>query len=345
MVVSRFESAALRVSRTLQKQAFPLGMAAAVALAFWAPAAGGGTRVPVDRIADAGIFVVFFLHGVGLSTEKLRAGIARWKVHLVVQGFTFGVFPLVWWGVRAAAGEALPRELSLGFLYLAALPSTISSSVALTAVARGNVAAAAFNASLSSLLGVFLTPLLVRAGGAAAGELPLGAAILDIAGLLLVPFVLGQLARPLVGAWFGRSRRATSVLDRGVILLLVYLSFSESVAAGLWGRYGLRAVALTVVGAGLLLALILAATRRTAALLRFDVEDEIATVFCGSKKTLASGVPMAKLIFGAHPGLGLIVLPIMFYHQLQLFVCSILAERYARRSLAPEPRAQPAAQE
>jgi len=324
-----------RLLETFRKQAFPLGMAAAVALAFLAPAAGAA--FPAGRLADAGIFVVFFLHGVGLSTEKLRAGLSRWKVHAVVQGFTFGVFPLLWWGANAGLGARLPPELSLGFLYLAALPSTISSSVALTGVARGNVAAAAFNASLSSLLGVFLTPLLVEAGGAAAGELPLGAAILEIAALLLVPFVLGQLARPFAGAWFARYRRVTNAVDRGVILLLVYLSFSESVSAGLWGRYGLRAVALTIAGAGALLALVLFLTRRTARLLRLEVEDEIAAVFCGSKKTLASGVPMARLLFGDHPALGFIVLPIMVYHQLQLLVCSMLAERYARRA-ALEPR-------
>ncbi len=309
-------------------------MAAAVALAFWAPAAGAA--FPAGRVADVGISVVFFLHGVGLSAAKLRDGLARWKVHAVVQGFTFGVFPLLWWGAQAGLGDRLSPELSLGFLYLAALPSTISSSVALTGVARGNVAAAAFNASLSSLLGVFLTPLIVRAGGAAAGALPLGAAILEIAALLVLPFALGQLARPLAGAWFARHRRLTNPLDRGVILLLVYLSFSESVAAGLWGRYGLRALALTIAGAGALLALVLLLTRRTARLLRLEVEDEIAAVFCGSKKTLASGVPMARVLFGDHPALGFIVLPIMVYHQLQLLVCSALAERYGRRG-APAP--------
>ncbi len=309
-------------------------MAAAVALAFWAPAAGAA--FPARRVADAGISVVFFLHGVGLSTEKLRSGLGRWRVHGLVQGFTFGVFPLLWWGAHASLGARLPPELSLGFLYLAALPSTISSSVALTGVARGNVAAAAFNASLSSLLGVFLTPLLVEAGGMAAGELPLGEAILQIAALLLVPFVLGQLARPVAGAWFARHRRLTNPVDRGVILLLVYLSFSESVSAGLWGRYGLRALALTIAGAGALLTLVLLLTRRMARLLRLEVEDEIAVVFCGSKKTLASGVPMARLLFGDHPALGFIVLPIMVYHQLQLLVCSVLAERYGRRG-APAP--------
>jgi sodium/bile acid cotransporter 7 len=285
-----------------------------------------------------GIFAVFFLHGVGLSTEKLKAGMSRWKLHAVVQVFTFVVFPLLWLVLRATAGDLVPPHLLLGFLYLCALPSTISSSVAMTGLARGNVAAAIFNATLSSLLGVFLTPLIVSAAiGGSGGGLSLADAMLKIAALLVLPLVVGQLVRPFVGTWFARYKRYTSFFDRCVILALVYVSFCDSVRAGLWTSYGAGTIALTAGGAGLVLAIVLFLTRRVARALRFEVEDEIAAVFCGSKKTLASGVPMAKLIFGAHPGLGLIVLPIMFYHQLQLLVCSVLAERYASRD---QPRAR-----
>ena len=296
-----------------------------------------GHPAHANVVADVGIFAVFFLHGVGLSTEKLRAGMSRWKLHVVVQAFTFVVFPLLWLVLRVAAGDLIPAHLLLGFLYLCALPSTISSSVAMTGVARGNVAAAIFNATLSSLLGVFLTPLIVSAAiGGSGGGLSLADAMLKIAALLVLPLVIGQLVRPFVGAWFARYKRYTSFFDRCVILSLVYVSFCDSVAAGLWTRYGAGTIALTAGGAGLILAIVLFLTRRVTRALRFEVEDEIASVFCGSKKTLASGVPMAKLIFGAHPGLGLIVLPIMFYHQLQLLVCSVLAERYASRD---RPRA------
>jgi sodium/bile acid cotransporter 7 len=187
---------------------------------------------------------------------------------------------------------------------------------------------------------VFLTPFIVSLAAGAAGSLSLGEAMAKIAGLLVLPLVVGQLARPLVGGWFARWKPYTSAFDRGVILLLVYVSFCDSVAAGLWTDYGVETIATTAGGAALLLAIVLFLTRRTTALLRFPPEDEIAAVFCGSKKTLASGVPMAKLLFGAHPAIGLIVLPIMFYHQLQLLVCSVLAERYAAR--LPAPAAAPA---
>jgi sodium/bile acid cotransporter 7 len=322
--------------RRVLKDWFLLGMIGAVVLATLAPEIGrSGGPLRADVAANVGIFSVFFLHGVGLSTERLRAGVTRWKLHLLVQAFTFGVFPLLFLGFRAAARGVVPPDLMLGFLYLAALPSTISSSVAMTAIARGNVAAAIFNATLSSLVGVFLTPLLVSViMGSAGAELSLRDAMLKIAGLLALPLFIGQAVRPFAGAWLARYKKYTSTFDRLVILLLVYVAFCDSVRAGLWTNYGVTTIAKTAAFAALFLAVVLVLTRRAATLLGFEKEDEIVAVFCGSKKTLASGVPMAKLLFGAHPGIGLIVLPIMFYHQIQLLVCSVLAERYARRPVA-----------
>ena len=317
----------------LAKVWFLLGMISAVALATLAPDLGrSGGPLRADAVAEAGIFVVFFLHGVSLTPEQLRAGASRWRLHAFVQTFTFVVFPLLGVALRAAAGPRVPPHLVLGFFYLCALPSTISSSVAMTALARGNVVGAMFNATLSSVLGVFLTPLLVSLAAGVSGELSIRHALSKVAVLLLVPLAIGQLARPLVGAALARHRRLTGKFDRLVVLVVVWVSFCDSVRAGLWTRYGAGTIAMTAAGAALLLAVVLTLTWRAARLLRFDVEDDIAAVFCGSKKALASGVPMAKALFGAHPGLGVIVLPIMFYHQLQLFVCSVIAERYARRA-------------
>jgi solute carrier family 10 (sodium/bile acid cotransporter), member 7 len=204
--------------------------------------------------------------------------------------------------------------------------------VAMTSVARGNVPGAIFNASLSSLLGVFLTPLLVSLLARTTGQaLSLGEAILKLATLLLLPLVLGQALRPLLGEWFGQYKRYTNAFDRLVVLMLVYASFCDSVESGLLTRFGGGTVAVTVVGVSLLLATVLLLTTTVARWAGFAKEDEIAAVFCGSKKTLVSGMPMAKLLFGPIPGLGLVVLPLMFYHQLQLFVCSLLAERYRSR--------------
>jgi sodium/bile acid cotransporter 7 len=64
--------------------------------------------------------------------------------------------------------------------------------------------------------------------------------------------------------------------------------------------------------------------------LGFSREDEITIVFCGSKKSLSSGIPMAKVFFA--PGaLGMVILPLMLFHQIQLMVCAVLAAQWARR--------------
>jgi len=312
-------------------------MLAAVGLAVLLPDLGRtGGPLHADLLADGGIFLVFFLHGLSLSPQALRTGVGSGRLHLLVQAFTFGVFPLLWLLTDALVGRWLPPALSLGFLYLCAVPSTLSSSVALTGAARGNVPGALFNASLSSLLGTVLTPaLLALLGHAAQGALPFGEAVGKLTLLLLAPLLLGQLLRPVLGQAAAKVRRYTGGVDRAVILLLVYASFADSVASGVFTRYGAGTLLLALVGALLLLALALVLSTLASRALGFSKEDEIAAVFCGSKKTLASGVPMARLLFGAHPALGLIVLPLMLYHQAQLFVGAVLAERYAQRPQDP----------
>ena len=321
-----------KYARRMAKDWFLAGMLGAVALATLLPdlGASGGT-LHADMLGNAGIFLIFFFHGAGISPESMRHGMSRWKLHTMVQLTTFVVFPLLWFGFRFAFDDLVPADLMLGFLYLCALPSTISSSVAMTAIAHGNVPGAIFNATLSSLLGIFLTPVIIAlAAGAQGGALSLTDAMINIAGLLFLPFVLGQLARPWLGSFIARHKKKVNTFDKVAILILVYNSFCDSVRGGLWRDHGMDLLALTIGGAALFLLVVLVLNTVVARALGFDKPDEIAAVFCGSKKTLASGVPMARLLFGAHPALGVIVLPIMFYHQLQLFVCSILAERYAR---------------
>jgi sodium/bile acid cotransporter 7 len=320
--------------KRMSKDWFLAGMISAVVLATLFPQVGmtGGT-IHADQLADWGIFSVFLLHGLGLSTERMWAGMSRWKLHLSVQLMTFVMFPLLWLGINALFGKMLAPALLLGFYYLCALPSTISSSVAMTGIAKGNVPGAIFNATLSSLLGVFLTPLLISFVTGSSGDtgISLGQAILKISMLLLLPFLIGQALRPMMGKWFDKHKKTINPFDKCVILLLVYSSFCDSVKSGLWTDYGMGTLGAAFVGAAVILTVVLFCTTRIAIWMGFDMEDRITAVMCGSKKTLASGVPMAKMLFGTHPGLGLIVLPIMFYHQLQLFACSILAERYARR--------------
>lgn len=313
---------------------FLCGMLIATLLAYFFPgfgSAGGGMHA--GWVINIGVFLVFFLHGVNLSSEQISHGLKNWRLHIMVQGFTFVVFPLIWLLCNKLFGSHIPALLMLGFLYLCALPSTISSSVALTGSASGNVPAAILNASMSSVFGIFMTPWLVSlVVGTGAGGIDLGSTLLDLCGMLLLPLVLGQLVRPVLGKFFARHKRYTNVIDKVVILLLVYAAFCNSMVSGMWQQQGDTVILSAFIGSGLLLAVILFMTTRTARALHFNHADEVAAVFCASKKSLAAGAPMAALIFGANPGLGLILLPIMIYHPMQLIVCSVMAESYAARN-------------
>jgi sodium/bile acid cotransporter 7 len=312
---------------------FLVGMVVVTVLAwlFPEPGAAGGWLQPA-LLTKAGVALIFFLHGVALPFEALKAGTLRWPLHLLVQSTTFLLFPIIGVALNAALGDRVSPELKLGLFFLCALPSTVSSSVALTAAARGNVAGAVFNATLSSLLGVFLTPLWV-AWALQLGDvaLPLGPVILDLLHWLVLPLAIGQAFRPWLGAWAARNKPHIVLVDRVTILLLVYTSFCDSFKDGLWSKTGPGQI-LFVVGISIALFLtVMTSVSFAADRLKLSREDKIAAIFCGSKKTLASGVPMAKLIFGAHPALGLILLPIMIYHPLQLIVCAMLAQCWGRR--------------
>lgn len=309
---------------------FLIGMAAATGLAWaWpAPGAAGGWLHP-ELLTKAGVALLFFLHGLALSFAALRAGILNWRLHSLVQVCTYLLFPLLGIGLTALLTGRVAPELNLGVFFLCALPSTVSSSVAMTATARGNVAGAVFNATFSSLIGVVLTPLWVAWAMKSAGQgQSIGPVILDLLRWLVLPLAVGQVLRPWLGAWVQRHKSRIGIVDRGTILLLVYTSFCDSFKQGVWSGHGLAQILLiTLVCAGLF-ALVMVITTTSARALGFSRADRIAAIFCGSKKTLAAGVPMAKLIFGTHPGLGLILLPIMIYHPLQLIVCGLLAQRW-----------------
>jgi sodium/bile acid cotransporter 7 len=312
-------------------------MLAAVALASIQPQWGlSQGPLHLGVVTDVGVFMLFFLHGMGLSTDSLKQGASRWKLHLLVQATTYVAFPLWWWLWFKILGPWVSHDLAMGFFFLAALPSTVSSSVAMTALARGHVAAAVLNATLSTLLGVVLTPLLVSLvmgaqGGTHAHSMDLGHTMLKVAQMLVLPFVAGHLLRPWLKGLFARIKPVTNVFDRGVIVLLVWSAFSDSVADGLWTRHGSVLLAQALGGVVLFLLPMLWFTRWVARLLKLEVADEIVAVFCGSKKTMASGMPMARLLFGGNAAMGVLILPIMLYHQLQLFVCAMLARRYSTR--------------
>jgi sodium/bile acid cotransporter 7 len=310
---------------------FLLGMIAAVGLAWLLPAPGarGGVLHP-ELTTKLGIALIFFLHGLMLSFRALAQGTRKWQLHLLVHLSTFGLFPVLGWVLVSVLGSRLSQELRTGLFFLCALPSTVSSSVALTATAGGDVAAAVFDATLSSLLGVVLTPLwLSWVVGTAGHALPFGDVVLELLKYLLAPLVLGQLLRPLLGRLAERHKSGINVVDRLTILLLVYTSFCDSVVEGVW-KSGAATLVVSTAASVVLLAVLLLSTWFTARALGLPREDRIVALFCGSKKSLAQGVPMARVIFGAAPQLAVVLLPIMIYHPLQLVVGGWLAGRFAR---------------
>lgn len=311
---------------------FTLLLIGTVGLAALLPVHGAGA-VAVDRALVVAIAWLFFLHGARLSRQAILAGLMNWRLHVLVSASTFVLFPLL--GLSLTPLEPLlGAPLLLGFIYLSALPSTVQSSIAFTSIGHGNVPAAVASASLSNLAGVFVTPLLVGLLLAGSGDgiaIPLSA-VGEIVLQILVPFVAGHLLRPWVGDWVMRHGRVLRWTDQGTILLVVYAAFSESVAADLWRDVPASQLGLAFGVSLLLLAAVLVLTTQAARRLGFDRADEVTIVFCGSKKSLATGVPMAKILFAGNPALGLIVLPLMVFHQLQLMACAVLARRYARRA-------------
>lgn len=310
-----------------------LGMAFAVMLAwlFPDPGAKGGVLHP-EMLTKVGVALIFFLHGIVLSFESLRYGVSRWRLHAMVQLTTYLLFPLLGMASLSAVGSWMSGDLRLGFYFLCALPSTVSSSVAMTAAARGNVPASVFNATLSSLLGVFLTPLWVALLARRVGEgLPYTAVILDLLLWLVLPLAIGQMLHPLLGGWAKRWKGWIARVDRGTILLLVYTSFCDSMKWGVFWKHGVATIVWTVVGTVALFFFVFYFTGWLADRFKLPIEDKIALVFCGTKKTLASGIPMAQLMFGSSPALSLILLPIMIYHPLQLLLCGIYASQWASR--------------
>ncbi|WOB78610.1 bile acid:sodium symporter family protein [Brevundimonas nasdae] len=295
--------------------------------------ASGQAAVVMDGVVKAAIALLFFLYGARMSPAAIGAGLLHWRLQGTVFLSTFLLFPLLGLGLAFLMRGSLQPDLLTGMLYLCLLPSTVQSSIAFTSIAGGNVAGALTSASLSNLLGVIVTPLLVALLiGVANGGIHLQS-ILDIGLQILAPFAVGQLCRPLLKDWLARHAKLTGLVDRGSILLIVYAAFSEGVVAGVWSQVAPLDLA-KVIGLNIaLLAIVLALTLFAGRALKFDRPDRIVILFCGSKKSMATGIPMAGILFAGH-AVPLIVLPIMLFHQIQLFACTIIAQRYARENEA-----------
>ena len=319
---------------------FTLALVTVVAFASLLPASGRAAHF-FEGLTTVAIGLLFFLHGARLSREAILAGITHWRLHLLVFASTFVLFPVLGVALGPVLSPLVTPQLYTGVLFLCVLPATVQSAIAFTAMARGNLPAAICSASASTLLGVFVTPVLVnlvvlpQGGNAASSFDSIGRILLQ----LMVPFLAGHVLRPLIGKWVHRRAAVLKFVDQGSILLVVYTAFSAAVIEGLWKQVPVSALLGLLLVCAVLLALALSLTTWMARRFGFDTEDEIAIVFCGSKKSLASGIPMAKVLFASH-AVGAIVLPLMLFHQMQLMVCAVLAQRYSRRPGNPAPKTQ-----
>ena len=316
--------------RRLLPDNFTLTLLAVVLTATLLPASGQIATI-FEWITDLAIALLFFLHGAKLSRQAIVAGAGHWRLHLLVFSCTFILFPLLGLALRPALEPLLGTDLFMGMLYLCALPATVQSAIAFTSLARGNIPAAICSAAASSLLGIFITPLLVALLMGVQGD---NGSTLDAIGKislqLLLPFVLGQIAQRWIGAWVTKNKSWLKYVDQSSILLVVYTAFSAAVIGGLWQQVPLLTLLAVIFACCVLLALALLLTHLLGKWLGFSLEDRITILFCGSKKSLATGVPMAQVLF-AGGAIGVLILPLMLFHQIQLMVCAVLAQRYSRR--------------
>lgn len=317
----------------LARNWFILSLPLAIALAWLVPEAGAtGGWLRSEVTTKLGVALIFLFQGLTLPSSALKQGASQWRLHLLVQAFTFLLFPLIGMALDALVGRHLPPDLRLGFLFLCVLPSTVSMSVVLTGLAGGNTVGAIFNAALSNIIGVFITPIwvawLMKSGGQSQ---PLGGVVKEIVVLLLLPLAIGQIIRVFATSWADKNKRRLGNAASGLILFLVFAAFCNSVKAQFWAQQSAGVLLTASAGVILIFAIAIALIEVLARILKLDRPDRITATFCAPQKTIASGIPLAKAIFGAHPGLGLILLPILFYHPLQLIVCGVLADRFARQ--------------
>jgi sodium/bile acid cotransporter 7 len=335
-------------ARLLRPDGFVLSLVGVVITSTVLPCEGRSARV-FAMLGTVAIASLFFLQGARLSRDAIMNGMTHWRLHLVTASTTFVMFPVIGLAMKELFPTALPALPWMGVLFACALPSTVQSSIALTSIARGNVPGAICSATMSNVAGIFITPLLFGLMSRLHGGVIDAQGIWRIILQLLVPFAAGHLLRPWLGAWAARNRAVLSVTDRSSILLVVYTAFSAAVVHGIWHQLPLQTLGVLGLVMIMLLAGGLLATVVVSRAMAFCMQDEIAIIFCGSQKSLVTGVPMANALFSA-ASVGPLLLPIMVYYPLQLVVCAWLAKRYTAASItigrsvsdAPAVAAEPA---
>ncbi len=331
---------ALRVARVrfLPIDGFILALAGTLAAASLVPCRGASVHA-FRALGAVAITSLFFLQGARLSRTSVVHGMTHWRLHAAIGVSTFVLFPSLGLALVWLVPHLLPRSLWLGVLFVCVLPSTVQSSIALTSIARGNVAGAICAATVSNVAGIVLTPLMFGALANLHGHGIDLHAVRSVALQLLLPFAVGHVLRPWIGSWAERNRRLLSMTDRGSILIVVYTAFSAAVTHGIWQRIPPAILVALATILAILLATVLLIVVFASRALDFGSADEAALVFCGSQKSIVSGVPIATALVSS-AAIGPILLPIMLYHPMQLVVCTWIARCFGQRHGADVRTAQ-----
>ncbi len=313
---------------------FVLTLVAVVAMAYFFPHWGGRqSPLPLDQVAAVGISLIFFFYGLKLGPEKLQLGLRNWKLHVLIQLSTFLLFPLIVIAFYPLAQNEEAKSIWLAFLFLAALPSTVSASVVMVSIARGNIPGAIFNASISGLIGILVTPLWMGFFlKQAEGDFNLGEVYIKLLTEILLPVVAGLILQKYLGKYVAKHSKRLALFDKSVILLIIYKSFSRSFEDGVFSSVALLDLGWIALAAVVLFFLVFWVIGLLSKSLGFSLEDTITAQFCGSKKSLVHGTVFAKILFPIGFPIGIIFLPLMLFHAFQILTVSIIAAKAGRRN-------------
>lgn len=289
--------------------------------------------ISLEEIANYGLTLIFFFYGLRLNPQSLYNDLKNWRMHIITQLTTFLLFPIIILLTKPLFISEDSKLLWFGTFYLATLPSTVSSSVVMVSNAGGNIPSAIFNASVSAILGIFITPLWMSLFLTTSSEgVEISGIILKLFLQVLLPVILGLLLHNLFGAFAEKHKKKLRYFDQSIILLIIYTSFCHSFADGIFE--GIRFFDLLMLGAAMIILFfaVYFFTNLVCNLLGFSLADKITVMFCGSKKSLVHGSVMSKVLFPQSATVGVILLPLMIYHAMQIIIISVIAQRFARQN-------------
>ncbi|MBU2948874.1 bile acid:sodium symporter family protein [Zobellia uliginosa] len=314
---------------------FVLSVIAVIGMAYIFPQWGTPeSKIPIDTISAIGISLIFFFYGLKLSPTKLKAGIKNWKLHVLVQGSTFFIFPLLVLKFRPFIQNEAQETIWLAFFFLAALPSTVSSSVVMVSMAKGNIPAAIFNASISGIIGVVLTPLWMGLFvQSAQTDFDFTDIYIKLFVQIILPVVVGILLQRFLGEFAQKHNKRLTLFDKSVILLIIYKSFAESFEGDIFSTVSILDLLMLFVAVLILFGIVFFLTGFLAKKMRFNTADQITAQFCGTKKSLVHGTVFSKIIFEKLASIGIILLPLMIFHAIQLLIISMVASRMSRKNI------------